>query len=55
MDHYVCTGDCRSVAEGAGMCETADCSNKGKPLAFCNCSDGMHTEVIEKAEAEKNG
>ncbi len=53
MDHFVCKGDCHSVAETQGVCEIADCSNTGNPLAECNCDDGNHMDVLEGADASE--
>ena len=53
MKHYVCTGECKGVSDTPGVCRAEVCSEKGKPLVECNCTDGMHAEVKDASTAQK--
>jgi len=50
MKHYVCTGECGSVAETTGVCSVTTCSKYGKDLTGCECGDGKHSTVLKKCE-----
>ncbi|MCX6788887.1 MAG: hypothetical protein WCO21_02230 [bacterium] len=47
MIHYVCLGDCGSVIDEFGLCESSDCSQNGLPLEKCKCSDGLHSSLFD--------
>ena len=51
MSHFVCTGDCKSISEEQGICQSDFCNKKGEDLAICGCEDGEHT----KSESETAG
>ena len=46
--HYVCTGTCNLVSDQPGVCQNPDCSNYGKPLTACDCTDGNHDDAHKK-------
>ena len=48
IDHYVCTGECKTVSEKPGICEVKDCSRRGQTLTSCTCSDNRHSEIWQK-------
>jgi hypothetical protein len=50
MSHYVCKGDCKTVADIAGVCQSDICSKKGEELEICGCEDGTHAEVVASGE-----
>lgn len=52
MTHYVCTGTCRGVAEHPGVCQDESCPKRGHNLVACECEDGKHKDVFEKADKE---
>lgn len=49
MTHFVCTGECAGVSEDPGMCQSEQCSRKGKQLKACACEDESHAPVKEDA------
>lgn len=49
MTHYVCTS-CKGVADHPKVCETEGCTMNGQDLKECNCTDGMHAEVLGTTE-----
>lgn len=53
MSHYICTGGCGGVSETPGVCKTEECSKEGKPLEFCDCTDGEHNGLSEIEEIEE--
>ncbi len=42
MLHYICNGGCKGVSDVPGTCQAQECSNHGKQLEECNCTDGKH-------------
>src|SRR3989338_1652229 len=42
MTHYICTGDCGGVSPAPKSCDSPVCSNSGKPLIACDCTDQKH-------------
>ncbi len=42
MSHFVCEGDCKGVADQAGICQSDFCNKKGEDLIICGCEDGEH-------------
>lgn len=52
MSHYVCTGGCGGVSPVPGACQANGCPKHEHPLIECDCEDGEHKEVFEKAKEE---
>lgn len=52
MDHYICKGGCKGVAQKPGVCQTATCSRYQKPLERCDCTDGQHKGAFEADTSE---
>lgn len=50
--HYVCTGECGGVAVEPGVCQAdaEECSHSGEDLEPCDCTDGLHREVLASSE-----
>lgn len=48
MPHYVCPS-CGVKSDSAGNCNTAGCTNLGRELLACTCSDGSHAEIMQTA------
>lgn len=42
MEHYICTGDCKGIANKPGTCQATDCPKYGEPLEKCDCTDDKH-------------
>lgn len=57
MSHYVCKGECKSVSDKVGVCESDFCNKKGEDLEVCGCEDGEHAdsshEVTDIEEEEE--
>ena len=48
--HYICTGGCKGVSSVPGVCGAEGCTKHNHPLVECNCTDGNHTEIMQKCE-----
>jgi len=46
--HYICTGDCKGVSDGPGICTTTGCSRFNEHLEECNCEDDQHGGMAEE-------
>lgn len=48
--HFVCAGNCKTVSEESGICESDFCNKSGEDLKICGCEDGGHSEMNEVPE-----
>lgn len=48
MEHYICTGGCRTVSTKSGKCQIPDCPMRGEPLEKCDCEDNNHYGAFEE-------
>ncbi len=46
MKHYICIGGCGAVSENPGICADMNCPNHGHTFLECNCTDGLHSGLI---------
>ncbi len=54
MDHYICTGGCKGVAEEPGVCRAAECPRRGEALQKCDCEDGEHHGAFYAGDNNNN-
>ena len=53
MSHYVCQGDCKTVSDNPGVCQSDFCNKSGEDLAICGCGGNEHNETTPGASSEE--
>ncbi len=52
MNHYVCTGDCKTVSDVPGVCAADYCGKNGQVMTICGCDDGGHDDAGKEEKVE---
>lgn len=47
MEHYICEGGCGGSSSTPSTCSSEGCTNQGKDMKSCNCTDSKHGGASE--------
>ncbi len=55
MEHFICTGGCKTESKEEGVCEVGTCPHHDHALESCDCSDGKHMGKMNKSMNKDEG